>query len=133
MRSADLSSYGFEVWRAFSRIGEKGLLSALPEESGVYAIRCCREYGRVSGTSDILYFGSATNQRGLRGRVRQYFHPGPSQRTNRRILKLVGECSDFEISFVLTACPEDAKRLETTLLETYESEHGELPPENRRG
>jgi excinuclease UvrABC nuclease subunit len=99
---------------------------------GVYAVRCCRDYQRVVGTSDILYIGSATNREGLRKRIYQYFHPGPTQRTNRRILALVGDCTDFEVSFTETKSNPNAKMLEAELLEQYESEHGQLPPENKR-
>jgi excinuclease UvrABC nuclease subunit len=108
------------------------MLSQVPSSPGAYAIRCVTAYPRRIGSSDILYFGSATNQQGLKNRLRQYFHPGQTQRTNLRILGLIGNCSDFEVSVAATESIPKAKFLEATLLEQYEAEHGELPPENKR-
>jgi hypothetical protein len=62
MKSSELTKYGFGVWAAFNRKNESALLSSLPSSPGVYAIRCSKDYTRRVGRSDILYFGSATNQ-----------------------------------------------------------------------
>lgn len=132
MKSSDLTKYGFGIWLPFNRANEPTLLSQLPTRPGAYAIRCCTPYQRRVGSSDILYFGSATNSQGLKHRLRQYFHPGPTQYTNIRILNLVGGSSDFEVSVAPTDSIPDAKFLESTLLAAYEAEHGELPPENKR-
>lgn len=130
MRSSQL--VGFGAWQQFNRSGERALMLSLPNRPGVYAIRYCKDYPRRIGSSDILYFGSATNQQGLKHRLRQYFHPGPTQRTNLRILAMVGDCFDYEVSVSQTDSAPEAKFLEARLLEQYESEHGELPPENKR-
>ena len=132
MRSTDLSGHGFGTWFPFSKAGKFALIASLPAAPGVYAIRCCREFTRNRGSSDILYFGSATNAQGIKNRIRQYFSPGPTQRTNIRILALIGDCDDYELAFVVTMSIPEAKMLEATLLEKYEGEHGELPPENKR-
>ncbi len=132
MKSSDLSKYGLTSWTVFSLAAEKALLALTPERPGVYVLRCCREYQRVNGSSDILYVGSATNAQGLRTRIRQYFHPGPTQTTNKRIRALVGDCSDFEVAFVQTASIPEAKMLEALILEAYERDHRELPPQNLR-
>jgi excinuclease UvrABC nuclease subunit len=95
-------------------------------------MRCRRDYQRAVGSSDVLYVGSATNAQGLKTRLRQYFHPGPTQRTNKRIMALVADCTDFEVAFVETKSIPDAKMLEATILEKYERDHGELPPQNLR-
>jgi hypothetical protein len=68
----------------------------------------------------------------LKNRLRQYFHPGPTQSTNIRILNLIGGSSDFEVSVAPTGSVPDTKFLESTLLAAYEAVHGELPPENKR-
>jgi hypothetical protein len=44
----------------------------------------------------------------------------------------VADCPDFEIAFVETSSIPEAKMLEATLLERYEADLGELPPENKR-
>jgi excinuclease UvrABC nuclease subunit len=132
MRSSDLWQSGFRTWLSFNRSGERSLISALPVKPGVYVVRFCRDYQRKMGSSDVLYVGSATNSQGLRKRLYQYFHPGPTQRTNKRILAIVADCPDFEIAFVETSSIPEAKMLEATLLERYEADLGELPPENKR-
>jgi excinuclease UvrABC nuclease subunit len=76
------------------------------------------------GISDILYFGKGTNRQGIRHRVRQYFSPGPTRRTNLRILGLVGETADDELAFVETDSIPEAISLEATLLQKYEIDHG---------
>lgn len=132
MRSTDLTADGFGTWTPFTKAGKAALFLALPNEPGVYAIRCCREFKRKRGTSDILYFGKGTNRNGLRHRIRQYFSPGPTQRTNIRLLALIGSTTDYELAFVATNAAPEAIMLEAKLLERYELEHGELPPENKR-
>jgi excinuclease UvrABC nuclease subunit len=132
MRSTDLPQHGFGTWFAFNRKSEAPLVAALPLKPGVYAVRCCQDYQRRVGRSDIPYIGSAANDEGLRKRMYQYFHSGPTQRTNKRIFALVADCTDFEVSFTETKSNPEAKMLEAVLLETYEREHGELPPENKR-
>jgi excinuclease UvrABC nuclease subunit len=132
MKSSDLSSYGFSAWLSFSKAGKPQLIASLPSRPGVYAIRWCREFVRKKGTSDILYFGKGTNQQGIKHRIRQYFSPGHLQKTNLRLLALIGDSSDYELAYVETKSGAEAIGLEATLLEKYEEEHGELPPENKR-
>lgn len=132
MKSSDLSQQGFRLWVPFNRKGEQSLVTMLSTRPGVYVLRCRKDYTRRIGSSDILYIGSAANRKGLKMRLYQYFHPGPTQRTNKRILALVGDCDDFEVAFIEATSIPEAKMLEATLLEKYESDHGELPPENKR-
>ena len=130
MNSDDLRGRGFVFWTRFNRKSESLVIQTAPEAEGVYAIRRTLPFDRARGGSDILYIGSAFNQvGGLRTRCRQYFHPGSSQSTNKRILALCGDCNDFEISFLTV---KSAKGFESDLLHLYEADHGELPPENRR-
>lgn len=132
MDSAVLSQMGFSEWRPFNRQNKKELVSAVPQSVGVYAIRRDSPFTPLRGSSDILYVGSATNQKGLRGRISQYFSPGPTQWTNKRILALVSDSTSYQISWILTETIARAKALEQELLEEYLGEHGELPPENLR-
>jgi hypothetical protein len=86
---------------------------------------------RVRGASDIAYIGRATNRNGLRGRLRQYFHPGWRQSTNLamkdRLLRLV----ELEYGCVGKETAE-AIDLESRLLLAFEGEHGERPPFNKQ-
>ena len=132
MNSEDLSKTGFSEWQPFNRQTKKELLRSVPKSFGIYAIRRDRPFSRVRGASDILYIGSAANQKGLRGRIRQYFSPGPTQWTNKRILALVADASNYQISWLQTDSIAKAKALEQELFDRYEQEHGDLPPENLR-
>lgn len=132
MTSLDLGTMGFSAWGAFTSLNEKALLSSLPSTRGVCAVRRKTAYQRVKGESDRAYFGSATNQGGLQMRVRQYFHPGWMEETNKRILALIKSSADFAISWVQASSTGAAKRLEQDLLGNYLNDHEELPPENRR-
>jgi hypothetical protein len=64
-----------------------------PREKGVYVIRqtAGKPFGRLQGESDLLYIGIAESEGGLRQRLLQYFHPGPTQWTNRRINNYLGK------------------------------------------
>jgi len=132
MNSRGLAAHGFVLWLPFNRAGERDLLERTPEEPGVYAFGRLTPYTRRVGESDIVYIGSAANERGLKMRLRQYFHPGPTQHTNRRILALVGDSKDYEVAFTQVPSRSVARGLEAKLLQMYRAEHGELPPENRR-
>jgi hypothetical protein len=131
MRSTDLAADGFGGWFRFNRQEGRNLNRSLPATSGVYAIRNGTDYNRLRGQSDIYYIGCATNANGLRFRIYQMFHPGPTQSTNKRVLKELSETPTLEISYFETPTA-NAKMLESALLERYENEHGELPPGNRR-
>ena len=84
MNSTSLTAHGMSNWHAFSHLVETRLLAALPTSPGVYAILLPQPEPRRQAASDIAYIGLAVNQKGLRGRVRQYFHPGHRRpRTSR--------------------------------------------------
>ena len=132
MKSSDLKSHGFTKWIPFSLEEKDRVLSALPREKGTYVIRKLTEFGRLMGSSDIIYIGSAINNDGIRSRVRHYFHPGPTQLTSQRINSLFSRILDLEISWVTETPTNLARGLETQLLEIYKGDHIELPPLNRR-
>jgi hypothetical protein len=88
---------------------------------------------RIRGESDIIYVGSACNQNGLKGRLRQYFSPGPTQFTNIRIMALVGDSEEYDVGWCKVAAKSDAVWLEQSLLERYFEHHSEKPPENKKG
>ncbi len=118
MDSAQLTQ--FSNWRSLS---DQGIKNA-PSQQGTYVIRKAggKRFGRLRGESDIVYIGSTT--RGLRGRLRQYIHPGPTQWTNWRIHELAKKYN-FEVAWYKNNEPEN---LEHQLLRQYLNEHDELPP-----
>jgi hypothetical protein len=77
--------------------------------------------------------GSACNQNGLRGRISQYFSPGPTQITNKRILALVAEADHYEIGWCAVAAKSRAVGLEQELLERYFTDHGKDHRKTSRG
>lgn len=133
MNSSDLKQHGVSTWAAFAHIAERALLAALPTSTGVYVILFPQAEQRLRGASDIAYIGRAGNQNGIRGRVRQYFHPGHRQSTNIAMRQRICDpgCT-LRLGFVVTDTVGTARRLESDLLLRFEREHGELPPYNRQ-
>ncbi len=133
MNSGDLMSLGFTAWQPIDLAHEQALIATLPRQFGVYVIRRNQPIGRFQGQSDIAYIGKAANAGGLRERIRQYFHPGPTQPTNWRVLNLVINGAGFELAFVTCNTAQAAKDLDSQLLIQYDAAHLELPPLNRQG
>ena len=133
MDSTSLTDRDIGEWSEFSRSSERSLLIRLPSSPGVYVVLFERLQERCFGASDVAYIGKATNKNGLRGRVRQYFHPGPTQSTNIAMKERLWEPScSLRLGFTVSASEVDAECLESELLILFESEHGELPPFNRQ-
>jgi hypothetical protein len=128
MTTGDLGARGFHGWSKFNRPSKSEVLKSLPCKFGVYVLRGTTAIGRIPGASDIAYIGSACNQRGLQGRIRQYFSPGPSQLTNRRIIGIIGDSAEYEIGW----CEVTAKS-EAVALEQFFEQHGERPPLSLKG
>ena len=100
-------------------------LESVPRRKGVYIFRNQQgSFGRLKGESDILYIGSTTNT--LRQRMYQYLHPGPTQKTNIRINHMLSKYN-VEVNWILNDTP---RILESQLLQSYFSQHDELPPFN---
>lgn len=133
MDSSVLERMAFGSWCSFGAVSESRVLRELPESPGVYAVLLPHAEERRIGSSDIAYVGKATNRHGLRGRVRQYFHPGPTQSTNIQMkARLVERECALRIGFAVSISASAAARLESDLLIRFEGEHGELPPFNRQ-
>lgn len=115
---------GLSRWCTF----DKRVLANVPAKGGVYVIRLAgaRRIGRLQGESDILYIGSNESEGGLRQRFSHYFHPGPTQWTNRRVHELMKRYS-MEIAWFVSSNPIN---LENNLLKQYVKDHDELPPMN---
>lgn len=131
MNSEGLSSLGFLSWYEFHPDNEFNLISLLPSVFGVYVIRSNRQICRFQGYSDIVYIGCTWNRQGIKNRIRQYFHPGPTQSTNIRILEIIKQSKEFSLSFRACQTKEETNNLEKSLLDMYLVDHMELPPFNR--
>jgi hypothetical protein len=129
MDSTQLRSFrrGFSDWHPF----DKRSIKSAPQQIGVYIIRKAEGqcFGRLRGESDILYIGSTKSEGGLKKRLQHYFHPGPTQWTNRRINELANK---YRMEVAWCPCSEP-RNLEHELLKRYLKEHDELPPFNHAG
>jgi len=132
MDSNSLSRKGFERWQSFNLKAEATLSGGLPMFSGVYVIKNDVSFGRFVGESDIVYIGSASGEKGLRGTILQYFNPGPAQDTNKRINGILHLHPGLKLSYILIPSADEANALESSLLNEYDRQHGELPPANRK-
>jgi excinuclease UvrABC nuclease subunit len=115
----------FSHWKNFTA----NEVHIMPTKSGVYLYRKKDglKFGRLKGSSDILYIGKTRGKRGLRQRLYQYLNPGPTQWTNLRINSHMKE-NEIEFSYIVTENPDS---LELELQRQYYNEHEELPPFNR--
>lgn len=128
MNSSDLNKNNL-VWTNFTLKNKEGILERSTLDIGVYIIRTDKSFGRLKGSSDILYIGKTNTKGGFKTRMKQYFNPGPSQLTNIRINNFLNNNHVFmEILFLKDNDPES---LERDLLKKYMEEHLELPPFNR--
>jgi len=133
MDANSLSILGFVGWALFTAATEQSLLRGIPTAPGVYAILLSANKVCRRGTSDICYIGRAVNQGGIRGRVRQYFHPGPTQSTNIKMRERISDSTlALRLGFIVTSTKAAAKRLESDLLLEFEAQHGQLPQYNRQ-
>ena len=127
MDSEQLKQKGFSRWFPFTDHN----VGRAPKQPGVYLFRKAKgiQFGRLQGKSDILYIGSTEAKGGLKQRLRQYLHPGPTQWTNIRISKL---SKKHEMEVAWHPCNEPGN-FEHQLLQQYFKEHDELPPLNHAG
>lgn len=114
----------FGSWHPF----ENQNVREAPRVIGVYVLRQAdgKLVCRLRGESDIFYIGSTTSKGGLKQRLMQYFHPGPTQWTNQRINSFLKKYA-MEVAW----CPcSEPTNLEHELLWRYLADHDELPPFN---
>jgi hypothetical protein len=124
MNSKSVEEYiGPLHWHLLDKTTQK----SAPLYTGIYIMKHIEPFGRLRGTSDILYIGSTTSS--IRQRLLGYLNPGPTQRTNIRINKMLQKYN-IRISWHKMDHP---KELETQLLEQYYKEHDEQPPFNFQG
>ncbi len=122
MKSADLR--GFEEYADFD-----SAFKSAPEEPGVYFLRLKsgKPFSRIKGETDIVYIGSSKN---LKRRFNQYYNPGRTQWTNRKIHRFVKEYGHDSEFFWKKISSDRIKIEEYNLLRRFEQEHHEKPPLN---
>ncbi|HEO70545.1 MAG TPA: hypothetical protein ENN80_04730 [Candidatus Hydrogenedentes bacterium] len=120
----------FEHWRNWETFEDR-----FDGVNGVYAFRLKRAFGRLRGSSDILYIGKAEqdparNKRpGIWHRLNNYRQPnsGSSARL-RQVEACFGGRSKIEYAYRECENPAEAER---ALLDDYYARHMEMPPLNR--
>ena len=128
MDSLTLRELGFSDWHRFTN----GVENLAPESKGVYAFRRPASIQLRRGLSDLTYLGRAMSDlRGsyhnIRHSLREYLHPGHSQRTKIRVGHRALE-EEWEVSWMFTDRPDN---IECDLLRRFFRDHDQLPPENK--
>ena len=113
-------------WSEWYRLTPPVVDELVPDLPGIYEIRTDREFGRLKGTSKIVYIGSAARKtpslrRRLLGRI-----PNASL-AEKRLWQ--HECN-LQFRFATVSDGETAERIEAERLIDYERQHWELPPGN---
>jgi hypothetical protein len=104
----------------------------------VYVFASAQPFGRLHGTSDILYVG-CTRRGDLRGRIAECvrvaraWHYAPPGQMGAEV-PIAGyyakHGSDLKLGWLPEASHEAARKGEAELLRRYERDHGEPPPFN---
>jgi len=103
-------------------------------KAATYIMVSGKKFGRLIGTSDILYIGSTDDL----GKRRLWNYKYKTIKQEERIHDLSVRLVKLGISVTLQVCqsPPDSRSVqeyESYLLSKYEEEHLELPPWNRQG
>lgn len=108
------------VWLPWSKAA-----SAAPRRPGVYVFRLTnRSFGRLRGSSDVLYIGATTKSKG-----------GLQQRLNDPrdwLSRVLSEVGPVEVGWIELKSPWEARVKEAEVLKRYLHDHVELPPFNRQ-
>jgi hypothetical protein len=136
--------FDFTTFVAAKRAGAAEWAKVAPPRSpGVYFFATASA-PRARGESDIYYIGRADPS--LRDRIGKYLYRvkrsaererygwvGNPNAPEQGIASLVEEGRPVEIGWLVTANEDAAAQTESEFLERYRDEHGEYPPNNRRG
>lgn len=126
MNSCNLS--GFSIWTVWSRTTVEGV----PATHGVYVLRMAGQmaFGRLKGTSDIVYIGSSQN---MRRRLSSHLSARDDARDiGCRLGRVLRDVGPLELAWKVQASQAGAMLDECKLLARYSSDHIEFPPLNRQ-
>lgn len=106
----------------------------IPASAAVYAITTSRTFGRLDGTSNILYVGSTRRLGGPSDRARLWAYSYPPTPREKRITAvcaaLAADGHVLTLRWHIVTTLLDAQSLEATFLHQVADEHRELPPLN---
>jgi hypothetical protein len=119
MTSKDLSEYSdWQEWNSEA-------VRKAPNLPGVYVFRLGEGFGRLKGSSDLVYIGCTTSADGtIQRRLSDHLRVG-----RFRDVQKVGKLG---VCWKKLTTAEEASKEEAKLLRTYVSDHIELPPINRK-
>ena len=119
-------------WSEWHPLTKKCQAADVPDMPGIYEIRTDYEFGRLRGTSKVVYVGTAASgsRPSLRSRLVDQRIGNPDRFLSRteRLLRESGH--DLEFHFATAIDGKTAKEMESRRLSEYEEEHWELPPGN---
>jgi len=123
---------GDSQWSGWYPLTAKCPAGDVPDMPGAYEIRTDYEFGRLRGTSRIVWIGSAG--RGKRPSLRERIvgqrigDPGRYLSRTEKLLRQAGH--DLEFRFATAIDGKTAREMEGQRLMDYEKKHWELPPGN---
>ena len=120
---------GVMDWSNWYSLDEESIKANCPQTAGVCKIRQREgEFGRLVGSSDILYIGKSGN---LQVELLRYIGKGGDHVLKYRLWPITHRLDrHLQFSFAET---ELYDKYEDQLLAEYEKEHYEIPPLNRQG
>ena len=115
-------------WSDWYPLDLQSLTVAVPDSPGIYEVRTDFEFGRLRGSSQMVWIGSA--KRSLKQRLLRQRVSDPDRYLSRteKWLRQAGHTLEFR--YATAADGTTARRLEAEELRDYEEEHWELPPGN---
>lgn len=114
-------------------LDQRARLEGLP---AVYMLTLGRRFGRLRGSSNILYIGQTGELGGdtqkCRLRIYRYPNGDHARKLRRAVEELLASNERVAFGWRLLATKEDAEAEESRLLQVYRQEHLELPPFNNK-
>ena len=111
-------------WSKWILFTAESIRAAAPEEPGIYEVRTAFEFGRLNGTTRVMYIG--VGERGLRRRL-----DGKEPPSAEWWLRENGH--PLEVRWAIFEGPSAARMAEDRRLAEYIERHWEPPPANHRG
>lgn len=110
--------------------------ATIAAEPAVYVLQAASPFGRLSGSSRILYIGHTQQFGGTsqscRLRIYRYPNGAHAHGVRTRSQRLIQSGIQVSLHWILMPSKTDAAAFEAKLLQEYLAQHGELPPFNSR-
>ena len=120
-------------WSKWYPLTEECRAEDVPDAPGIFEIRTDYEFGRLVGTSRVVYIGSAANGKkpSLRVSLVKQRIGDPDRYLSRSEMALrYDDANKLEFRFATAIDGKTAKEMKIQWLNEYETHHWELPPGN---